>query len=219
MDWTSGTASGNAGSTQGGSDGWTNAQAVYCGNQYSLYCFGTTLTNPVTITKQMGRLAFVSKGSFSPGSGASLTTLDTMCKSEAANAGLPSPANFLAFIAVNGASAASRFSTTGANWVRPDGIPLATSVANLLASQLIAAPSVHADGTYLVTTPPYVWTGASDPNTAGTNASTCNSWGTNASSVVGDIGASWSAATQWFNLNNSQFPCNNPPVQVYCFQN
>jgi hypothetical protein len=215
-DWTSGATDGSAGDTSRGSDGWTNAQAVYCGNLYSLYCFGTNLSTPVTITPQTGRHAFVSKGAFTTTGG--LLGADTLCKNEATSAALPNAGNFLAFMASSGASAASRFNLAGANWVRIDGLPVASSITNLLAGQLLAPPTVHADGTYVIA-PDFVWTGAPDPSTAGTMATTCNNWTSNASGVGGEYGLASATSGSWFGFS-STFACASVFTDsAYCFEN
>jgi len=215
-DWTSGTMDGAAGDTTRGSDGWTNAEAVSCGSLYSLYCFGTNLSTPVTITPQAGRHAFVTKGVFTTTGG--LLAADTLCKNEATSAGLPNAGNFLAFMASSGASASSRFNLAGANWVRIDGLPVASSITNLLAGQLLAPPTVHADGSYIVNFD-FVWTGAPDPSTAGTMATTCNNWTSNASGVDGEYALASATDVSWFGVSPS-FPCASAfPDVAYCFEN
>jgi hypothetical protein len=102
--------------------------------------------------------------------------------------------------------------------VRPDGLPLASSIANLLAGKLLAPPTVHADGSYIIS-PDLVWTGASDPNTAGTAATTCTNWGSNASGVDGEQGLASETTAPWFG-NFATAVCASPfSVSVYCFEN
>ena len=215
-NWTSSDAgAGGVGVNYEGSTGWWQAAQGPCNSILGIYCFGTDLTTPVTITKQAGRVAFVTKGGFAPTGG--LAAADELCASEAAAAGVP-PA--IAFLASNGASAASRFDLSGANWVRPDGLPLASSVAALLAGDFLAPPVLHADGTSPA--PSLTWTGAPDPNTAGSMATTCNNWSSNAAGVsipASGIGDSSDANGFWFSAFSGTYACDTSGVQVYCFVN
>ena len=141
-----------------------------------------------------------------------------MCQSEASSAGLARAANFKALLAANGASAASRFNLSGANWIRPDGVAIASSIANLFAGTLLVPIAQHADGSYLHQGDgSYNWSGAADPNTAGTAALTCNNWSSNSSSSTGESGFAADVTGQFFGSWNAN-PCSYSN-SVFCFEN
>jgi hypothetical protein len=217
--WTSASSSDVAtnGAANAGSRDWASTYiASYCNTANSLYCFGTNLTTPVALTTTTGRHAFASVGIFGTATG--IASADSMCQSEASSAGLANSANFKAFLATNGASAASRFNLSGANWIRPDGLPIASSIANLLAANLLVPIAQHADGSYLHSGDgSYNWSGAADPNTAGTAAVTCNNWSSNSSSSTGESGFASLVGGSFFGSWAAD-PCSYSN-SVFCFEN
>jgi len=126
-----------------------------CSGQDSLVCIETGHIAAVAVQPQAGRFAFVSAGSFVAGGG--LASADALCAGEAAAAGLPG--TYLAALGSSAGAAFSRFSLTGPTWVRPDGIPLAATAADVaFAPYLDSFASLHADrspANY------YIWTGDS----------------------------------------------------------
>jgi hypothetical protein len=209
---------GNGGASTGGTWVWTSGLAQGCNGAYPVYCFGTDLHNPLTFTPATGRHAFLSKGVFSPSS--TISAADMLCRSEAASAHLSNPTHFLALLATTTATAASRFDLTGANWVRPDGIPI-TSRPSDIEQTLLAGISVHADGSYAANAtltgayaPPPVATGATNPTTLGTSGSTCNDYSTSAGTSLAVTSAGYT--TSWFHFSESA--C-NVPLNVFCFEN
>jgi hypothetical protein len=113
-----------------------------CTTSLRLYCFGIDLDEPLQIQPASGRLAFLSIQGFTAGGG--ITSADELCRTEAAQAGIPR--DFLALLPTVGAAAGSRFSLTGPNWTRVDGIPLAESPLAFMNGDLIATPNVTALG-------------------------------------------------------------------------
>lgn len=217
--WSSASSSvvGANGFSAAGSRDWASTYiASYCNTANSLYCLGTNLTTPVTPATTTGRHAFVSVGIFGPATG--IASADSMCQSEASSAGLANAANFKALLATNGASAASRFNLSGANWIRPDGLLIASSITNLFAGNLLVPIAQHADGSYMHQGDgSYNWSGAADPNTAGTAALTCNNWSSNASSSTGESGFASEVTLSFFGSWNAD-PCNGSN-SVFCFEN
>ncbi len=194
-NWTSSSMSGYAtsGSPTAGSSGFTNYELISCNGSLPVFCFGTSQANPLpAITPATGRKAFVTKGFWVSGGG--IASADAMCQSEATAAGLSG--TFKALLATTSASAASRFSTNGATWVRPDGLALAASAATALASNTLywdvpndrpADNSAQYDEG--------LWSGAAtapsgtNPLTVpGTSASTCQNWTSSASADTGYSG-------------------------------
>jgi hypothetical protein len=211
-------ALGNGGASTGGTWVWTSGLAQYCSGSYPVYCFGTDLSNPVTFTPATGRHAFLSKGLFSPSS--NVPVADALCQSEAMSAGLANPTHFLAMLATTTTTAASRFNLSGANWVRPDGIPI-TSTPTDIERTLLAGISVHADGTYAANAtltgayaPPPIAGGATSTTALGTAASTCSDYSTSAGN---NLAIGWAGYTSsWFNFSESACSI---PLSVFCFEN
>jgi List-Bact-rpt repeat protein len=211
-DFTSNTAAQTAacGGSIGGSWTWTAGQGVSCNLKTPIYCFGTDLANAVTFTPATGRHAFLSTGLFTPSSG--LGSADTLCRSEAASANLTNAANFLAMLSPGTTSAVSRFNLSGANWVRRDGIPITNTPADV-ENGLVAAMTVHADGTY---TNGFVAVaaGASFTSSVGTAATTCSNW----SSTSGNLGEAEAGygGFVWFEFSTAS--CAGT-YNVFCFEN
>jgi hypothetical protein len=116
---------------------------------------------------------------WTPGGG--LASADLQCQNEAKAAGLAG--TFLALLATDSASAASRLDTTGAPWVRVDGVPVVASALDLVKQNLLAPINLNALGAP-VTVNDATWCGASDPITQSAGVS-CLSWTSAASTVKG----------------------------------
>jgi hypothetical protein len=124
-----------------------------------------------------GRLAFTSTGRWDPTSG--IATADALCTSEAAAAG--KPGTFKALLATSKAAAISRFLTSGAPWVRVDGLPLLPSARNFQAAlALDLAPGVRLDGSIVPSFDPIAFGGV-NLGVMSTLAATCNDWSSGAS--------------------------------------
>jgi hypothetical protein len=214
QSWTSADPSlwdvGGSGSLQ--SAGWSDGTNVTaCDVQTTaLDCFGIDLNAPLVFTKTSGRVAFVTRTSWDPSTG--IPQADALCALEAIAANLPG--TFLALLATPTASAISRFDLSQANWVRPDGIPVALSPSALASGMMTAAIDVYSDGTYS-TDHPNVWTGATSPAAIGSPQTTCNNW-TESDGGVGNYGRENSASGQSF-YNGYDVPCTTQ-APVYCLQ-
>jgi hypothetical protein len=115
---------------------------------------------------------------------------------------------FKAFLASNtpASTAISRFSLTGATWVRPDGIPFVSTPPDLASDNpvLLSAPQVSPTQQYYGNSP--VWTGAASGQTAATAVSSCtpgggNSWSGGAAVIGGINGQPYFADAHYFNDN------------------
>jgi hypothetical protein len=221
-DWTStsmmvfgevGVSTGGPGawSDEGGSSGRSNS----CSANSAFYCFDTSHISTLTVTRVSGRVAFVS-GFFSTKLGVS--GADAQCQTEATNAGLANPSNFLALLSTSTMAAASRFklSAMDAPYVRPDGIKIADAPTIAEGGILDSGIWQHADGSYVTGLANLVWTGSPVPNMTGTLADTCQDWSTTDFSKLGREGESNITDPSWWNLDASS--CGDPLAGVYCLE-
>jgi hypothetical protein len=216
-DWANATASysGGYGNCYAGAYNWTSSSTATCNAFKRLYCFQDNYNAPVLPTVPPGsRLAFFTTGLYSiAASGSDITTMDALCQTEAAAAGL-SGSGWKALVAPNGATAASRF-VDGAEWYRVDGIPL-FFYSTLTAGNPPGTPlDVTASGSYWPDN--RVYTGAADTNTSGTTATTCTNWTSNVGTNATE-GRSGFADASWFANYVSQSCVSSAPAHLYCLQ-
>lgn len=176
-DWTTDLGCG-AGATLGdpraSGDLWLFRQ-VNCGcAEWRIYCFETAqpptaIAPPVPAQK---RTVFVSSGTFAGGT--NRDTADTLCSTEASNAGLPG--TFVSLLPVTNEAASARLDTGLANWVRVDNVPIATSTTNFINALWQAPIAQLANGTYVLGFTP-AWVGGSSPAAVlSSDSQTCKSW-------------------------------------------
>ena len=164
-----------------------------CGAGQRIYCFGidrNVALAPRTPTSTSDRRAFLSSP-WIPGGG--LAAADAHCQADALAAGITG--TFKALLATSTASAASRFSTTGAPWMRLDGIRIASTANALLGdTRLMLEPlNLTAAGAYIEN---YVWTGSNNVFSPGLQ--NCSDWTVNMQSQDGDLGWASLADANWF---------------------
>jgi hypothetical protein len=212
-DWT-GTATGDAqiGMAYGGSGIWTNWGSHACSVSSNLYCFGTDHAKAVEIEPQSGRIAFVSLSAFLPGKG--IESADALCRTEAANASLAG--TFKALVATDSATAASRFSGRGPTWVRPDGIPIASTADDFLSGGLpIASISLTADAQSYMSN--YgVWSGFNAVNELPGADMTCDDWAATTSDRHGRGGRSGTTSPYFVGQDSNQ--CDATWIHIYCLE-
>jgi len=167
-DWT-GAGTGRWGHARGTTRAFTYDSNSPCIKAKHLLCFGVDRTTAVAPTPVTGRRAFLSSG-WAPTSG--LSGADAKCQSDADAAALGG--TFHALLATSTTSAASRFSESGPNWVRLDGVPLAASPADLFAARFDTTLTQRAPGTYDPPGYELAWVGAIDPTSVG--GATCDDW-------------------------------------------
>jgi hypothetical protein len=211
-EWTGTSLWGNYGFLGGAMPELMRPWDVYtfgCSGQASLMCFEIGHAVPVTPAVAAGlRLAFIAP--LAP-NGGGLTALDMQCQMEATNAGRTG--TFLAAVAAQAASAASRF-TAGAGWARPDGTAISMTSAGLLdGSDPLSFVNQLADGSY-ITAPGLVRTGG-PPNVNGSSNNTCNSWTSTSNSNAQAGGKTTLASTMWSLVS---FPCGSTAYTM-CLQN
>lgn len=212
-DWASNAGDGGTGMDDGVTSVFTDYGDQRCDYEARLYCFGTDRNVPVTVNPVAGRVAFITRGFWTPAGG--LVGADGVCQAEAESASLSG--TFKALLAANGASAASRFDSSGLPWVRPDGVAIAPTAAALFAATFLnTAINQLADGTsYLGNYG--VWTGAASPTASGTAASTCDNW-----TVHNDTLEAWSGTAAFTYREkffaHQQSKCNATWLRLYCLQ-
>lgn len=222
-DWTSNASTLEViyGSATAAGLGWLSTGGTFCTLQGSLLCFGTDLTAPLAPAATSGRFAFLSTGTWDTATG--MAAADTLCQTEATAAALPSPSSFVSLLASTTASPASRLNTSGANWVRTDGIPVASSTGAFVSGTWSAPIIVAANGTsYAATIDPgdTVATGVSASvigslTGAGTAATTCSGWTVDSSS--GTLEEGRTGETAGFQVTfTANAACGS--YHVYCLQ-
>ncbi len=210
-DFMSSTGNVTVGLTTFSGGSWSANTFATCTDPTRLYCFQIDLDVPLVVERSTGRRAFVSTGAFTPSSG--VAAADTLCASEANAANLTG--TFRALLTTT-APAASRFDTTGAPWVRLDGIALGDSAVAILSSDMRAPLAVTTSGgmpdTYVLTG----FAGISFPTAfdAADLLRNCNSW----SDAAGGSQLGWPLATGSSSFNQTTADCVQP-YPVYCFEN
>lgn len=217
-DWTIGTgiSFGEQGVSTGGAGAWSDdAVETGCNSPAHIYCFDTSHVSTLSVTPASGRIAFVSKGSFATSQG--VPSADALCQSEAAAAGLPNSAQFLALLATSTASAASRFDLSAMSppYVRPDGIEIADAPTLAAGDSLNSGIWQHADGSYVTEFAASAWTGSTSPNVVGTLSTTCQNWSTTFGADTGSEGVS-NVTDIWWNSGASTSCAVSRPV--YCLE-
>ena len=223
-NWTDATTaiSGTIGYTHYGTGSWTQNGGGACSSSQHLYCLGvdyaaTVVPPPATAVRR----AFMTNAPWIPNGG--LTGADALCNSEATAAGLPG--TYRALLATTGATAASRFSTTGNPWARVDDVILAPTAAGFLGSAAGGPPAywqaalnVTAGGAYRQDR---IWAGGATLGTSGTGTS-CNGWSTVSATAFGAVGIGWSSevASAFANYTQSSgvTTCDNTQSKLMCLQ-
>lgn len=204
---------GDLGSSDGVTAVFTQSHWVNCSAERPLYCFGVDKNVPVTVTPVSGRIAFVTTGTWTPSAGG-LAAADSLCQSEATSASLTG--TFKALLPTSTGSAQSRFEPIAPGslpWVRPDGVAIAPTAAELFTSTFLnTAINQSADG---LSYSGYdgVWGGASNLSTAGTPETTCSNWTSTSGSVL--VGYSGFTYVEKFYSSNPGL-CSSTGNHLYC---
>jgi formylglycine-generating enzyme required for sulfatase activity len=205
-DWEATSDNGYIGYSYGTYYVWGSVGVGPCAESYPIYCFGIDHSTRVTPLSVSGRIAFISTTPYIPNTG--LAEGNSICRTEASNAGLPG--TYKALLAVDGSSAISRFDSSEI-WVRPDGTPIVENADDLHNGLDLLAPiNVTADGDYVIDV---TWTGAEQVDATTTNGN-CTDWST-------DVGSSYSGhaalVTSDF-FNYSTLNCSTTDRTIYCLQ-
>jgi len=217
LDWTTSanTSSFSSGVPQGEGSVFETYYFPTCDKQGRLYCMQVTQNVPVTLTKVSGRYAFLSSAGFTTGG---LAAADAKCQSDAQAASLPG--TYAALLATSTASAASRFSTSGSTWVRPDGVPVFAQASDLTLYALVAPIMLGADGSWHEANFT-IAAGASSVTATATLATTCQDWTSNSATdnyTIGLTGFDVYNGGQPFGASpQNPWPCTGPS-QFICLQ-
>lgn len=197
------------------SEMFTNGASIDCDTNARLYCFGIDRQAEIVVIPAAGRYAFATVAPWTSGGG--IASADTLCQSEASNAALPG--TYKALLAPTGASAASRFDTSGLPWIRPDGILIAPTASVFFSTTLFdASPNITADGSVCYGSNG-VWSGAATATTKGTDARNCVNWTSASESQTGGTGAAGDTSTAaYFNRYANSNPCSANSTYLTCLQ-
>jgi hypothetical protein len=186
--------------------------ATACTIAAHLYCFGIDYQGAVAPVPATGRLAFVSTSNWIVNGG--FAGADGFCQADATAAGVTG--TFRALLAGDTANAASRFDTNGPTWVRPDGVPLSATAADVMAGNVQAVLDITlAKTSYLGE----VWTGAilQPPNGASTNTYACADWTDTVGTQQGANTLDIFAGTYFFGASGA-ISCTQPGRNLYCLE-
>jgi hypothetical protein len=159
-------------------------------------------------------IVFTTVGTLVPGAiGSSLASADAFCASSAKNALIGGTA-WKAWLATTNINAATHVGSSTTGWIRVDGRPFATSMANLLAGQIYYPLSLTELGNESLNV---VATGA-QADGAAMAGGTCADW----TSLTGAVFTGYTHATTgtWTSLT-LQLPgdtCGNFPTSIFCFE-
>ena len=189
-----------------------------CNGTNRLYCFGINNNFQVTVKPVVGRIAFVTKVPWIPSGG--LAGADALCQQEANEASLSGTFKaLLAYIDTGiGRSASSRFDSSPGSlpWVRPDGVAIAPTAADLFSADFLdTAINQTADGQYVGNYG--VWGGAQYPNEAGTLGATCNNWASSSNTNNGRSGGAV-YTYQLYSFGLFSTPCDATNIILRCLQ-
>ena len=174
-----------------------------------------------TLHAASGKRAFVSKGEVFGNAGR--TAADTLCQTEAGDAGYANAAKFYAYLGTADDDALCHVlggsgrvtaqcglaSLPTGTWRRADDYPLASAGALFGAGALLAAPiSLSADQSQSLDKRP--WTGASSTGVTGSN---CGDWTT--SSGTAEVGTPRCTTGSWQFFSTANCSTSAP---VYCFE-
>jgi hypothetical protein len=209
------------GERSGGTMSWSVAANNSCAAAYALYCLGTRFTAvvPPPTPPTPRKLAFmldVNNG-YAIRANGSLLDADMTCNTIAAQSGLLG--TYKAMLATSSATAVSRFTTNGRPYVRPDGVVVVNSDADLFAAspKLLAPIGVGPTGKYWGGAG--VFTGATGAQARSGPDDNCVDWSKNTfdgTRYLAIVGSS-SATTGAFFSGGSISACSNS-LAVYCMQ-
>lgn len=165
-----------------------------------LYCLQVGAGDPLPSLPMNGALAFITstfgtgrlQDWAEAGGFTGIDAGDAICQARAAAAGYDNPDQFKVWLSDDLENAAQRFSYDGP-WIRPDGVPVASSLADLTDGNLFAPVSLRDDGYY--ESAEWAWTG-----TSGSGLSTaldCDHWTSDSDSLTGTRGFAIDAGEHW----------------------
>jgi hypothetical protein len=217
-DWTSTSTAGFSGHglSHAGAGMFTIFGGTGCSVARRLYCFEVSRVAVVEPTAESGRYAFITQSQWAPGGG--IQSADSLCATEAANSGLPG--TYLALLATNGASAASRFNAGLGPWRRMDGVRVTATGAAMFSSAFFDSfLNLTSNGTsYQGNTG--LWSGAATLSTAGTSSTTCENWTSNSANATGSAGRAGATDADMFFGHSTDLAqaCSATHRRIACLQ-
>jgi len=216
-DWTSADLlTVQAGRTVRTTQSWGSFGTKTCNAPYPIVCMLPDDGPALTPLYNQGALAFVTNSDGlgrledwpEAGGYQGLAAADNICLLRAMAAGLPHPEEFKAWLSTSTVNATDRF-TFGGPWVRPDGVIVAHTKAELISGELHAPINQSASGEYLANLG--VWTGSSA--TGAGSGIDCNDWTSDDGGDSGTAGAA-NAIDDWYQAWSS-YPCSGT-ASLYC---
>ncbi len=162
-------------------------------------------------------IVFVSEGKITGGAiGSSLATADAFCASSAKAAFLGGTV-WKAWLSTSSATtninAATHIGASTTGWIRVDGRPFVTSIANLLAGKMYYPVLLTELGNQPLG---FVMTGT-NPDGSPVTGANCADWTSSTGSVY--CGVNEATVTGWtFDLAASGDACGSTPLPIYCFE-
>lgn len=223
-DWTStsGTMTTPVGTALGGSFAWTLITFGECASENRLLCLEPGASEADPVAWQPGALVFVTstKGAGNlqlwPSSNGllGLEAGDAICRNLAAEAHLPSPDTFVAWLSDATTDAVDRLTGNGP-YRRLDGFAIASNKAGLVGGPVLNSIHVSEDFGYL-DDQGHTWTGTAAEGLA--TANHCDSWTSgNPADLAGWGFATISRENGWTNIPLSR-DCDSLS-RIYCFSN
>lgn len=219
--WTSEDGSAIVGDAYGTADRWTEGGPQSCSSFQRLLCLEPGTSETTSLPWSTGHLVFLTKTSGSGdlnswptlGGQIGLAAGDATCQVEAAMAGLPDPASFVAWLSTASVDARDRVTTNGP-FKRLDGYTVANNKADLIDGSLDTTIHQHRDGDYVLGVPEVATGTLADGTASGTD---CNGWTSASSTHDATYGhPNWARIDDWtVYLPGS---CNSPR-RLYCLSN
>ena len=163
-----------------------------------------------------GKRVFVSSASFDGDLGG-VAGGDARCQRLAEDAALDG--TWRAWLSTPASSVDARFAKSTLPYVRLDGVKVASSYADLIATKKLLAPiSVDETMAVLPQTPNrvFVWTNTSAAGASADASSNCNAW-TTADNTTGVVGNALEDGSGW-TIQSSNVPACVTPLRLYCFE-
>ncbi len=189
-----------------------------CAKENRYYCFSIDDDKVLALQKGAGRVAFTSTAAWIANA-AGVSDADALCQKEACAAGLTGASSctdptadsrhFKAWLMTATTLARSRFSKTGADYYRPDGVLWLRSseLAAKADANIILSTGLNLGAAANWLPSHEVWTGSTEQN--------CANW-TSASSGSASRGVNVHTSVVAF--DNGQIGCDVPSRHLYCFE-
>jgi hypothetical protein len=136
---------------------------------------------------------------------------DAICQARAAAGSLANPSSFKAWISDSTTDAKDRFLVDGPR-VRPDGVKVADSLADMLDGSLEASINVSELGRYSSSIA--VWTATASDGLR--DNGTCSDWTSASGTDTARAGAAYAADTAWTLIHT--LPCSFAATHLYCIE-